>query len=118
MSNWVTYAMRAPTEADAKTAAIAAVKHGFDLVRQDEDGEWQWSTSSMRHEFDVIGPAMTAPGTYDEEGNELTAPVFDERWHANLIVRKEVAEGVLALLLNLGKPHGVEIGIETGRHFA
>lgn len=29
---------------------------------------------------------MLTPGTYDAEGNELTAPVFDSRYHANILL--------------------------------
>ena len=34
--------------------------------------------------IDEVGPVQTTPGTYDEEGNELTAPVFDTCHHVNL----------------------------------
>lgn len=34
--------------------------------------------------IDVIGPIPTTPGTYDDEGNELTPPVMDNRYHVNL----------------------------------
>jgi hypothetical protein len=30
-----------------------------------------------------LGPLVLTPGTYDEEGNELTPPVVDSRWHVN-----------------------------------
>ena len=30
-----------------------------------------------------LGPLVLTPGTYDEEGNELTPPVMDNRHHAN-----------------------------------
>lgn len=33
---------------------------------------------------DVIGPAMVTAGTYDADGNELTPPVMDTRYHVNL----------------------------------
>ena len=29
---------------------------------------------------------MLTPGTYDEDGNELTAPTFDSRYHANILL--------------------------------
>ena len=34
---------------------------------------------------DEIGPVQTLPGTYDEDGVELTAPVYDIRHHINYI---------------------------------
>lgn len=30
-----------------------------------------------------LGPITLVAGTYDEEGNELTPPVVDTRWHVN-----------------------------------
>ena len=32
----------------------------------------------------VIGPVVVVPATYDDEGNELTPPVMDNRYHVNL----------------------------------
>lgn len=34
---------------------------------------------------DEVGPVVTVPGTYDEDGSELTAPVVDSGHHVNLI---------------------------------
>lgn len=34
----------------------------------------------------VMPRIMLTPGTYDAEGNELTAPVFDARYHANILL--------------------------------
>lgn len=33
---------------------------------------------------DEVGPVEIVPGTYDEDGNELTAPVYDTSHHVNL----------------------------------
>ena len=33
--------------------------------------------------IDEVGPVQTLPGTYDEEGVELTLPVFDTGHHVN-----------------------------------
>lgn len=30
-----------------------------------------------------IGPMVLTSGTYDEDGNEVTSPVVDPRWHVN-----------------------------------
>ena len=35
--------------------------------------------------IDEVGPIETLPGTYDEEGVELTAPEYDTRHHVNFI---------------------------------
>jgi len=34
--------------------------------------------------IDTLGPVVITPGTYDEEGNELTPPVMDDWYHVNL----------------------------------
>jgi len=33
--------------------------------------------------IDEVGPLETVAGTYDEDGNELTAPVYDTSHHVN-----------------------------------
>ena len=43
--------------------------------------------------LDHLGPVIITPGTYDEEGNELTAPVVDNRHHVNI----RIAEPALSL---------------------
>ena len=35
--------------------------------------------------IDELGPVQTVPGTYDEEGVELTAPEYDNRYHINYV---------------------------------
>lgn len=35
--------------------------------------------------IDELGPIETLPGTYDEDGVELTAPEYDTRHHVNFI---------------------------------
>ncbi len=34
----------------------------------------------------VMPRIVLTPGTYDAEGNELTAPTFDSRYHANILL--------------------------------
>ena len=40
--------------------------------------------------IDVIGKIVDTQGTYDDEGNELTAPTYIAGWHVN--TTSEVAE--------------------------
>ena len=40
--------------------------------------------------IDVIGKIVDTSGTYDEEGNQLTAPTYIAGWHVN--TTSEVAE--------------------------
>lgn len=62
------------------------------LRGENEDGDRYWITSGDGWAFDPIGPIVTSPGTYDEEGEELTPPVIDNRFHANLRCTEAVAE--------------------------
>lgn len=62
------------------------------LRGEDEEGTRFWLTSGEGFALDVIGPIVTTPGQYDEEGNEITPPVIDELFHANLRCTEEVAE--------------------------
>jgi hypothetical protein len=43
-------------------------------------------------EIDHIGPVTITPGTYDAEGNELTAPVMDTRHHVNFRLMPPASE--------------------------
>lgn len=77
---------RAQTKADADAAAVAAgllveveTDQGARLVSP-RDGR-QPTVSRVE-----VGSVVITPGTYDEEGNELTAPVIDTRHHDNWIV--------------------------------
>lgn len=53
-----------------------------------------------------MGPHVLVPGTYDENGNEVTAPVLDTRYHANfwlgphLVERGNWKQWALAWTLN------------------
>ena len=61
------------------------------LRGEDEDGNRFWITSGEGWALDVIGPVVLEPGAYDDEGAELTPPVIDTRFHANLRCTEEVA---------------------------
>lgn len=46
-----------------------------------------WPSLVGHPDTDHIGAVITTPGTYDDEGNEVTPPVVDSRYHVNLLVR-------------------------------
>lgn len=69
-------------------------------------GEDGWITSSDCWAFDPIGPIVSTPGIYDEDGNEVTPPVIDDRFHANL----RCTEGVAAMV-----PEEIRVHPETPR---
>ena len=57
----------------AAEAAIAALPH-------DEEGN-----ASHNHSIVVLGHLTETAGTYDEEGNELTAPVMSSTYHVDVL---------------------------------
>lgn len=57
----------------AAEAAIAALPH-------DEEGN-----ASHSHSIVVLGHLTETAGTYDEEGNELTAPVMSSTYHVDCL---------------------------------
>ena len=48
-----------------------------------EQGAGEWATAKGVH-INPLGPVVITPGTYDEDGTELTAPVVDTRHHVNI----------------------------------
>lgn len=61
------------------------------LHSKDENDDSIWLLAGEGFAFDPIGPIVVVPGTYDEEGNEITPPVIDNRFHANLRCTEGVA---------------------------
>ena len=68
---------------DQSAFLAAAAAEGFTYL--DEDDNVQLQAYSSSHAIDVGIPIITTPGTYDEEGIELTPPVYDSGYHVNLI---------------------------------
>jgi hypothetical protein len=83
--------VRATDEATFEAAARwAELKYEVtETVTDPETGETttqgtgEWATAKGVH-IDHLGPVVITPGTYDAEGNELTAPVVDTRHHVNI----------------------------------
>lgn len=66
---------------------------------------------------------VLTPGTYDEEGNELTAPTFDSRYHANILLGPDIVargtwkEPLLNYYVNgalVGEKNAEEVAYEVG----
>ena len=58
----------------------------------DDEGAPCWLTAGNGWALDLIGPVALSPGQYDEDGNEVTPPVIDSRYHANLRCSAAVAD--------------------------
>lgn len=50
-----------------------------------------WVSGSPEFSFDPIGPVVVTPATYDEDGEQLTQAIVDNRFHANLRCTEELA---------------------------
>lgn len=74
------YCYRFPDRATFLSAAETA---GFTVIN--EENETMLQAYSPSWAIDEIGPIVTTPGTYDEDGNELTPPIVDDRHHVNLL---------------------------------
>ena len=61
-------------------------------------------------EHSVIGTIIDAPGTYNEEGSEVTAPSYLEGWHVNMI---ELVPELAAHQVFPPHPLRVYAGVET-----
>lgn len=72
--------LRAATEADLITACP--------FLRGPDD---IWITGTADYALSIIGPVVTTPGEYDDEGEEITPPVIDARFHANLRCSEAIA---------------------------
>lgn len=64
-----------------------------DTGEQVVQGTGEWAVAKGVS-IDHIGPIIITPGTYDEAGNVLTAPVLDTRHHANIRLGPPATERV------------------------
>lgn len=76
--------LRAHSEADLITACPF-------LRGTNDEGVPVWITGTADYALSIIGPVVTTPGTYDDEGQEITPPVVDARFHANLRCTEAIA---------------------------
>ncbi len=91
--------LRADTEADL----IAALP----FARWTDDDEIaHWNRDADEWALDLIGPMMVSAGTYDEAGDELTPPVIDNRFHANM----RCSEAIAALV-----PEAIQVAPDNPR---
>lgn len=119
---WVDYRLRAPDEASAMAAAVAALPGGVELVCPSGDGEsYVWRRASLRHAFDpgCPGPIVGTETIEGPGGVEIDVPIHDaDHWYANLRVVPDLVAAVDTLLTEVGAPLGVEITPVTGRDWA
>lgn len=64
----------------------------------------------MNKDYSVVGRIIDVPGTYDEDGNELTPPTFREGWHVNMT---ELIPELEQYQIFPAKPYRIYAGAET-----
>lgn len=89
--------LRAETEADI----IAALPFARDV---DGDGDGFWIDATRDFALCIIGPVTVTPGVYDDDGAEITPPVIDARFHANMRCTEAFAAKV---------PSAIRIDVDT-----
>lgn len=92
--------LRADTEEVWTAAAISAEILEYATARKADGSTETFLRPVKGNNIGVLGPVIITPGEYDEEGNELVAPVMDNRYHVNL----RVAEPALSKVNDGGYP--------------
>ena len=77
---------------DRETAIADLIAKG---VYQEIDGELSYSEGI--HAVVEIGLVILTDGTYDEQGNEITAPIFADGYHYDVMSEIEIDFGVNAI---------------------
>ena len=68
------YAFDSKEQAETKIKALGTAK--------DENGN---EYPTHKHTIVQLGYIVLQQGTYDEDGNELTAPVLSDKWHVDVL---------------------------------
>lgn len=85
------YFLRAVDEPALQTALQAAGLYS---------AETGYVEASLTHGLDIVG-VIVHPGTYDENGNQLTAPIVREGFHANLrLLSGDLPESLSSLVIH------------------
>lgn len=66
------------TRAQARVALLV-LGFGQEMLHRDENGDWAITTANHHVAVDIWMKPLLERGTYDQDGNELTAPVFSSR---------------------------------------
>jgi len=75
---------------DKETAIADLLSKGAYVEIENEDNETVLSYAEGVHAIVELGLIVLTDGTYDEEGNELTAPVYAEGYHYDVLTDNEI----------------------------
>jgi hypothetical protein len=75
---------------DKETAIADLLQKGAYLEIKNEDNETLLSYAEGVHAIVELGLIVLEDGTYDDEGNELTAPIYAEGYHYDVLTDNEI----------------------------
>ena len=88
------------SEEEAKANLYDKVAIAWDNTDPENPVETEWEERPRFRNIDVLGTIYNG-GSWDEEGNELEAPVAEPGWHVNLrCLEGETSEHLDAFLVN------------------
>ena len=73
-----------------ETAIADLLQKGAYVEIEDENQEKQLSYAKGVHAIVELGLIVLEDGTYDEEGNDLTAPIYAEGYHYDVLTDNEI----------------------------
>ena len=80
--------IRCPNE-----ATFNAIAESVGMMSRQDDGEGN-EVLAPNPDVDIsrMGPVVITPGVYDDDGNEITPPVMDNRFHVNYLLGPKAME--------------------------
>jgi hypothetical protein len=75
---------------DKETAIADLLQKGAYVEIENEDNETVLSYAEGVHAIVELGLIVLENGTYDDEGNELTAPIYAEGYHYDVLTDNEI----------------------------
>ena len=75
---------------DKETAIAYLIQKGAYVEIENEDNETVLSYAEGVHAIVELGLIVLTDGTYDDEGNELTAPIYAEGYHYDVLTDNEI----------------------------
>ena len=86
MTMYTDYYLKFADEAECRATLFEKVAIAWE-PQDDPEAErvaTKWEERPRFRNIDILPLVVDQAGTYDEEGNELTAPVFIDGYHANV----------------------------------
>jgi hypothetical protein len=75
---------------DKETAIADLLQKGAYVENENEDNETVLSYAEGVHAIVELGLIVLTDGTYDDEGNEVTAPIYAEGYHYDVLTDNEI----------------------------